>query len=186
VARACYPESIIARSELASSAALGVTICILSSVVGWLVQGPKVKFHRHPAFCLKFIITILEVIFILIGWAIIGWRWLTSVAYYGRGRKEERRPYFRLEDYWTRHIVDLQEAENLKLRELKVDERISKMFVTKLRKLKVDERVSKMIAKEKKKKNKFSMDITGMCALAAELCGILQQIMLVFLRPYLR
>lgn len=151
IARACCPESIIARSVLASSAALAVTICILCSVVGWIILGPKVKFHPKPVFWLKFITTILQMIFILIGWAIIGWRWLSSVALYGRGRK--KKDFFRVEDYWTRHIADLQEAENLKLQELKVDERISKMFVTKMRKLKVDERVSKMIAKEKKKKN---------------------------------
>lgn len=147
VARACSPESIIARSVLASSAALGVTTCILCSVVGWIFLGPKVKFQPKPEFWLKFITTILQMIFILIGWAIIGWRWLCSVALRGSGRKKE---FFRVEDYWTRHIADLQEAEDLKLRELKVDERISKMFVTKLRKLRVDERVSKMIAKEKK------------------------------------
>lgn len=150
VARACCPESIIARSVLASSAALGVTICILCSVVGWIFLGPKVNFQPKPVFCLKFITTILQMIFILIGWAIIGWRWLSSVALYGRGRK--KKDFFQVEDYWTRNIADLQEAENLKLRQLKVDERISKMFVTKLRKLKVDERVSKMIAREKKRK----------------------------------
>lgn len=150
VARACSPESIIARSVLASSAALGVTTCILCSVVGWIFLGPKVKFQPKPEFWLKFITTILQMIFILIGWAIIGWRWLCSVALRGSGRKKE---FFRVEDYWTRHIADLQEAEDLKLRELKVDERISKMFVTKLRKLRVDERVSKMIAKEKKRRN---------------------------------
>lgn len=157
VARSCYPESIVARSALASSAALGVAICILSSIIGWIVQGPKVKFHRHPAFWLKFIITILEVVFILVGWAIIGFRWLTSVAYYGRRRRQNQEccEYFKVEDYWTRHIVDLQEAENLKLRELKVDERISKMFVMKLRKLHVHERVSKMIAKERKRRTSF-------------------------------
>lgn len=157
VARSCYTESIVARSALASSAALGVTICILSSILGWIVQGPKVRFHRNPAFWLKFIITILEVIFILIGWAIIGFRWITSVAYYGRKRipNQECCKYFEVEDYWTRHIVDLQEAENLKLRELKVDERISKMFVMKLRKLHVHERVSKMIAKERKRRTSF-------------------------------
>lgn len=145
VAHACCPESIIARSALSSSAALGVTICILSSVLGWIILGPKVKFHPKPLFCLKFITMILQMIFILIGWAIIGWRWLFSVAIYGRGRTKD---FLRVEDYWTRHIADLQEAEDLKLRELKVDER---MFVTKFRKLKVDERVSKM-AKEKKGK----------------------------------
>lgn len=156
VARSCYPESIVARSALASSAALGVTICILSSIVGWIVQGPKVTFHRNAAFWLKFIITILEVIFILIGWAIIGFRWITSVAYYGRRiPNQECCKYFEVEDYWTRHIVDLQEAENSKLTELKVDERISKMFVMKLRKLQVHERVSKMIAKERKRRTSF-------------------------------
>ena len=49
-ARACYPGSIIARSVLASSTALVVTVCILSSIVGWIVLGPKVKLQGYPAF----------------------------------------------------------------------------------------------------------------------------------------
>jgi hypothetical protein len=43
VARACYPESIIAKSVLASSAALAVTLCILCSVGGLVIQGPIIK-----------------------------------------------------------------------------------------------------------------------------------------------
>jgi hypothetical protein len=37
ISHACYPEYIISRSLLASSAVLGVTVYVLSSVVGWIV-----------------------------------------------------------------------------------------------------------------------------------------------------
>ena len=74
----------------------------------------------------------------------------------------------------------------MKLRKLKVDERVSNMFVTKLRKLKVDERISKMISKEKKRKNKFPFSISTMCDLGAGFSGLLQQSILVSLIDYFR
>jgi hypothetical protein len=113
VARACYPESIIASSALASSAALAVTVCVVLSIVSWIVQSPITKILAGPGFWLKFIIIIVEIFFILIGGAIISWRWFTSVVYYGRWRRKEKewRNYFRVEDYWTKHIVELQKTE---------------------------------------------------------------------------
>ena len=143
VARASYPESIIARSVLASSAAMGLTICIISSVAGWISHGPIISALHGAESWLKLTTTILELIFILMGWLVVCWRSLSSVAYYGRWRKGDGHKekwwfyFFQIEDFWTRHIVDLQEVEKLKLRKLKVDERVSKMFVTKLRKLKL-------------------------------------------------
>lgn len=133
VARGCYPEYIMARSVLASSAALAVTVCILSSVLGWIVQGPIIQIFYGPQFWLKFIISILEVIFSLVGWAIIGWRCITSVTYYRKLRTDKMetwREYFRVEDFWTRHILELQEAKELRMRKREVDEWVSKIMVT--------------------------------------------------------
>eukprot|EP00253_Pinus_taeda_P028195 PITA_28195 len=153
VSRACHPESIIASSVLGSSAAFGVTACVLFSIAAWIVQGPGMKFVGGAEFWLKFIITVMEVIFILIGWLIVCWRWLTASAYYedyyrNKGQSEsydrsERQcgsSCFHVEDFWTRHILELKEAEESKLKELKVDEKISKIFARKLRHLRVNER----------------------------------------------
>jgi hypothetical protein len=131
VARACYPESIIAKSVLASSAALAVTLCILCSVGGWVVQGPIIQGFVGAQFWLKFITFILELVFILIGWAIIGWRCITSVTYYRpwETKKDPWRTLFRVEDFWTRHIVELQEAQESKKRKGTLDERVSEMVV---------------------------------------------------------
>lgn len=132
VARACYPEYIIARSVLTTSAATIITICISSSIIGWLVQGPIIRISGANSF-FKFPATILEVVFCIIGWAIISCRSLTSLAYYGRWRrqKEERWcSFFMVEDFWTRHILELQETSFEKSQKRKVDERVSEMTVT--------------------------------------------------------
>lgn len=116
VARACYPESIIARSVLSSSAGMAVTFCIVSSFVYVVVVGVQYShyyyYRRESLFML--ITTSLEVLFILMGWAIICWRWVSSVAYYGTWGTEELswRNYFQVEDFWTRYIVELQEADS--------------------------------------------------------------------------
>lgn len=128
VARACYPESIIARSVLSSSAAAAVTICIVSSSVGLFLEGiDNFPIHK-PGYLFEFITSMLEVAFIVIGWAVICWRWVSSVAYYGRrGTKDEEkswRNYFQVEDFWTRHILELQELESSQ-----IDEKIRKMEI---------------------------------------------------------
>lgn len=111
VARACYPESIIARSVLSSSAGMAVTICIVSSFVYVVMVGVRYSRYSESSFIL--ITTLLEVVFILMGWAIICWRWVSSVAYYGTwGTEESWRNYFQVEDFWTRYIVELQEADS--------------------------------------------------------------------------
>jgi hypothetical protein len=133
IAHACYPEHIIARSVLAASAALVITICILSSVIGWLVQGPIVILFDYAGSRLKFITTSVEIVFSLIGWAIISWRWLTSVAYYGRWRRQKEeswRSSFMVEDFWTTHILELEEAAHEKSQRRKVDDTVSKMITT--------------------------------------------------------
>lgn len=131
VSRACYPESIIARSVLSTSAAVAVTVCVLISIAGWLVQGPVIYVFPGVKSWLKFITTNMEVTFILVGWAIIGWRCLTSVAYYGRWQSwnpnERWWNYFQVEDFWTRHILELQE-EAASREKSTVDERVNKMI----------------------------------------------------------
>lgn len=126
VARACYPESIIARSVLSSSAGMTVTICIVSSFVYVVVIGTRYYSLSKAEFLFKSITASLEVVFIVIGWTIICWRWVSSVAYYGTwGTKEESwRNYFQVEDFWTRHIVELQEAESSQ-----IDETVRKMGI---------------------------------------------------------
>lgn len=113
VARAFYPESIIASSVLATSAALSVAACLLLSIIGWIIQTPLTRKLDVPGFRLKFTITIVEILFSFIGGAIICWRCLTSVVYYGRWRRKEEnwRNYFRVEDYWTMQILELQKTE---------------------------------------------------------------------------
>lgn len=73
----------------------------------------------------------MEVVFILVGWAIIGWRCLISVAYYGRWQSwnpnERWYTYFQVEDFWTRYIVELQEAASKKQKSI-VDEKVNKMI----------------------------------------------------------
>lgn len=133
VARACYPEYIIARSVLATSAATIITICISSSIIGWLVQGPIIKICGANSF-FKFPATILEVVFCIVGWAIISCRSLTSLAYYGRWRRQKEEcwcSFFFVEDFWTRHILELQETAREKSEKRNVDERVSQMIVTK-------------------------------------------------------
>lgn len=85
----CYPETVIAKSVLSSSASFVVTVCILCSILGWIFQGPVVKGFGSAAFWSEFTATVLQVVFILIGWAVIGWRWFTSVVYYGRWRTKK-------------------------------------------------------------------------------------------------
>ena len=47
VIRVCHPEYIVARSVLASSAGMVVTICILVSVVGWGMEGTSRHFKNR-------------------------------------------------------------------------------------------------------------------------------------------
>ncbi|GLJ11719.1 hypothetical protein SUGI_0175370 [Cryptomeria japonica] len=120
VAHAYSPEYIIAKSALCSSAAAIVTVQIVISTVGLIIKGHRVNFHSILD-CSKFIAAVLQCVFILIGWAIIGWRWCTSVGYYGKWRSDHGETcygIFRVEDFWTRHIKELQ-AQKRELPEAK-------------------------------------------------------------------
>lgn len=124
VARICSPESIITKSMLISSAALAVTVCIISSVAGWVVHLPHpiIAISASAESSLLNIIALLELVFILIAWAVIVWRSLNSVRYYRRFKEQKLKnictsgwckEYF-LEDFWTRHILEELEEEERK------------------------------------------------------------------------
>lgn len=113
----CSPPTIIAKSVLTSSAALVVTICIVSSIAGWVVRGPTVTIHADAESSLKVIITLLEIVFILTGWVVIGWRSLASVRYQERWKKKGWLDWFKeclVEEFWTVHTKEELEKEKTK------------------------------------------------------------------------
>ncbi|GLJ12638.1 hypothetical protein SUGI_0195010 [Cryptomeria japonica] len=126
VARAYNPEYIIARSVLSSSVAAIVTVQIVASIARWYIEGPSVVIYD------LFAGTVLQQVFICIGWAIIGWRWATAVGYYTRWQSDNWHSSFQIEDFWTRHIREMQEALQPHLTEEK----------------KLEKNVNKLIAKE--------------------------------------
>lgn len=113
----CSPPTIIAKSVLTSSAALVVTICIVSSIAGWVVRGPTVAIPADAESSLKVIITLLEIVFILTGWVVIGWRSLASVRYQERWKKKGWLDWFKeclVEEFWTVHTKEELEKEKTK------------------------------------------------------------------------
>eukprot|EP00253_Pinus_taeda_P032542 PITA_32542 len=110
----CSPATIIAKSVLTSSAALVVTICIVSSIAGWVVRGPAVTIHADAESSLKVIITLLEIVFILTGWVVIGWRSLASVRYQERWKKKGWLDWFKECEIWTVHTKEELEKEETK------------------------------------------------------------------------
>ncbi|GLJ41075.1 hypothetical protein SUGI_0850460 [Cryptomeria japonica] len=45
----------------------------------------------------------------------IEWRWATAVAYHRRWQPDTWRRHFKLEDFWTRHLRELQQAQEPRL-----------------------------------------------------------------------
>ncbi|GLJ41061.1 hypothetical protein SUGI_0850030 [Cryptomeria japonica] len=105
VARAYSLEYIIARSVLASSAAIILTSQIAITIVAGVRNSPKLEIHNVQD-RLRFSITMMQCVFILMGWSMVLRRWVTAVAYYGTWSS-----CFRIEDFWTRHLKDLQQAQ---------------------------------------------------------------------------
>ncbi|GLJ42172.1 hypothetical protein SUGI_0873200 [Cryptomeria japonica] len=134
VARAYTPENIIAKSPLSSGATTIVSLLIWTSILGWLKQCPFVR-PSGVDDTLKLIITILQVIFILIGLAIMAWRWAIAAWFYTRWSSVSWRRVLRVEDYWTRHIKDLIEDRSPKLQPAK----------------KLCKKVTKLVAKQPRK-----------------------------------
>ncbi|XP_057845761.2 uncharacterized protein LOC131055173 [Cryptomeria japonica] len=128
VARASNPEYIIARSPLSSSVAAIVTVQAVASIARWYIEGPSVVIYDLFA-GLKFAGTVLQQVFICIGWAIIGWRWATAVGYYTRWQSDNWRSGFQMEDFWTRHIREMQEALQPHLtEEKKLEKKVKKLI----------------------------------------------------------
>lgn len=79
---------------------------------------------------LRGIVVVVQWIFILPGWAIVCWRWLTAVVFYPRRMGSEAlnlKQFFRIEDFWTRTMLELQE----KLTERDVESLNSLSFLNK-------------------------------------------------------
>ncbi|GLJ31637.1 hypothetical protein SUGI_0635570 [Cryptomeria japonica] len=133
VARAYSPEFIIARSALSSSVAVIVTIQILVSIAGWIKVSPKhTKEFDDLVDVFKTLITILQCVFILIGWVIIGWRCCTAAGYYLRWQSETWREALLVEDFWTRYITDLIQSHEPQLLQAKsLDENIKNLIARK-------------------------------------------------------
>lgn len=99
VARVSQPEYIMARSVFSSLAGVILTIVVLILVVKWAcIQLPLDYGIAHK------ITVFIELAFILVGWMVVSFRWLTVVLYFPR--KVEFLRY--LEDFWTQSIVELQ------------------------------------------------------------------------------
>jgi hypothetical protein len=101
VVRASQPDYVMARSVFSPLAGLVVTVSVVIFVVKWIcIHLPRRDYdivHR---------ITVgIEFAFVLVGWIVILFRWLTAVIYFPRN------PYslFYLEDFWTRSLVELKE-----------------------------------------------------------------------------
>jgi hypothetical protein len=110
-ARTHQPQYIIARSILISSIGFLVTICVVFclgfSIWGWIKARGIVNSEDDGFDWLRVIVVVLQWIFILPGWAIVCWRWLTAVVFYPR--RLTLKQFFRLEDFWTRAMLELQE-----------------------------------------------------------------------------
>ncbi|GLJ41067.1 hypothetical protein SUGI_0850180 [Cryptomeria japonica] len=109
IARAYSLEYVIARSVLASSAAIILTSQIAITIVAGVRKSPKLEVVNVQD-RLRFSITMLQCVFILIGWSMVLRRWVTAVAYHGSWSS-----CFRIEDFWTRHLKDLQQAQENEL-----------------------------------------------------------------------
>lgn len=106
----CQPQYIIARSVLISSTGFIVSLCVPFSLLASIKNGYIPVQDRSDWF--RMIAIFSQWIFILFGWFIVCWRWITAVVYYPRrvdkmcsGLKE----YFRVEDFWKRSLLELQE-----------------------------------------------------------------------------
>lgn len=89
---------------------------------------------------LKGTAVVLQWIFILSGWAILCWRWLTAVVFYPRRMGSEAlnlKQFFRVEDFWTRAMLELQEefaeSDVDSIKSLSFFNKFLLMFVQKLR-----------------------------------------------------
>ncbi|GLJ41083.1 hypothetical protein SUGI_0850790 [Cryptomeria japonica] len=126
IVRAYSVQPVLARSALTAAAALILTIQILFTIVGGLSKVLNVK-EKYPENGFEIIATVAQCIFIFLGWSLIIFRWATAVAYYQRSEKDSWRSGLQVEDYWTRHLRDMQQAESL---DNKIDRLVSRRDIT--------------------------------------------------------
>lgn len=100
VNRASQPDYIMARSVFVSFAGLVSTVCFVLLVAIWAWE-----FSFWLTFnIVGYLIYLVTLIFILIGWIVVLYRWFTAVLYFPRGVQR----LFHMEDFWTRSIVDMK------------------------------------------------------------------------------
>lgn len=100
VNRASQPDYIIARSVFISFAGLVSTVCFVLLVATWAWE-----FSLFLTLdIVGYLIYLVRLIFILIGWIVVLYRWFTAVMYFPRGVQR----LFHIEDFWTRSIVDMK------------------------------------------------------------------------------
>eukprot|EP00253_Pinus_taeda_P020278 PITA_20278 len=100
VNRASQPDYIMARSVFVSFAGLVSTVCFVLLVAIWAWE-----FSFWLTFnIVGYVIYLVTLIFILIGWIVVLYRWFTAVLYFPRGVQR----LFHMEDFWTRSIVDMK------------------------------------------------------------------------------
>ncbi|GLJ41091.1 hypothetical protein SUGI_0851130 [Cryptomeria japonica] len=127
IVRAYSVQPVLARSALTAAAAIILTIQIVTTVVGGLskVLGVKPKDSENGW---EIIATVAQCIFIFLGWSLVILRWATAVAYYPCFQQESWRNSLRVEDYWTRHLRNLQQASERRLQQAKlVDNKIDQL-----------------------------------------------------------
>jgi len=108
--RTHQPQYIIARSVLTSSISFLVTVCVAASILASAATGYSAE--NDGLDWLRVMAIAAQWIFILLGWAMIFWRWLTAVVYYPRRMGTDGsglRTYFRVEDFWKAIILEKQE-----------------------------------------------------------------------------
>lgn len=87
-ARTHQPQYIIARSVLIPSIAFLVSICVVLclgfAILEWIWDRSVIA-PLHDGFdWLRAVVVVVQWILILMGWAMICWRWLTAVVFYPR------------------------------------------------------------------------------------------------------
>ncbi|GLJ14470.1 hypothetical protein SUGI_0234000 [Cryptomeria japonica] len=103
LARSCRPEYVISRSVLSSGAGMVVTFRIILSLLKFsFVQYKSVVLLRDGLDGLRKARLVFQYGFVLVGWIVVCWRWITAIVYFPRLKHTRR--FFVVEDFWTRAI----------------------------------------------------------------------------------
>ncbi|GLJ41071.1 hypothetical protein SUGI_0850390 [Cryptomeria japonica] len=134
IVRAYSVQPVLARSALSASAAVIVTLQIVITIVGGLSKVFKKDNHTENN-KFKLVAIIVQSIFILMAWALINLRWGIAVAYHRRAESDSWRSGFKIEDFWTRHLKELEQEGESSLEEAQsldkeIDQLVSKKKTT--------------------------------------------------------